>query len=535
MQARSAVLAAGASPSSCLKHAAFSSTNFENILIWETEADIPPGTAFDVQYKQYGEKVWLNKRECQSITQPSCNLTRETENFTEHYYARVRATGQNYCSSKWVRSERFEPRKETIIGAPEVEYIPNVRSIKFLIQPPYTPLRGEDDRQLTIEDIYSKFGSVDYHLTIFNQRTHQKVKHNLRSLATDSFKSQFDFRGISSFQPLTLTVEHIIKPINLSRPALLIPEAQLPQISQSLDKTLDPQRSFCPPETVYQQQASVPAFQPPAQPRCLESTSPPGYAPQIAEQSVPCAVSSETLPPNYGVCGEGTDLVDKRKLQPNQTLKEVSPDCFVGGKLVIQMLGKSCSHWNYKEQRPELSLWKSSDTRESVLLQEIPGQTQQLLLQPDGVKSEVHIPQPPLSLLEQGSCYRQQRAEPLPLLSSVKVDRDSVPEDESLSSLSAAFLLSVCTGNNLPGEHNTEWWMSLDSFAHSENKLQFPETQKIEMLTAAKELNCTKLNNAVSQDTISDQDSGIPLTMLFKDINLKVQWDQGMDENTEIY
>lgn len=39
--------------SSCLKRAAFSSTNFENILTWETEADIPPGTVYDVQYKQY--------------------------------------------------------------------------------------------------------------------------------------------------------------------------------------------------------------------------------------------------------------------------------------------------------------------------------------------------------------------------------------------------------------------------------------------------------------------------------------------------
>ncbi|NXD11481.1 I22R1 protein, partial [Nothocercus nigrocapillus] len=73
------------------KHAAFSSTNFENILIWETEADIPPGTSFDVQYKQYGEKVWLNKPECQSITRPFCNLTRETDNVAEHFYARVRA------------------------------------------------------------------------------------------------------------------------------------------------------------------------------------------------------------------------------------------------------------------------------------------------------------------------------------------------------------------------------------------------------------------------------------------------------------
>ncbi|XP_025953841.2 interleukin-22 receptor subunit alpha-1 [Dromaius novaehollandiae] len=589
--------------SSCLKHAAFSSTNFENILIWETEADIPPGTAFDVQYKQYGEKVWLNKPECQHITQPFCNLTRETENFTEHYYARVRATGHNYCSSKWVRSERFEPRKETIIGAPEVEYIPNVRSIKFLIQPPYTPLRGEDDRQLTIEDIYSKFGTVDYHLTIFNQRTHQKWtknEHNrefevsnldpdteyngtvriyvlekgsksqvfgVRTLADNTWllycfvalafsaglvfaaisyvickyikqrsaqPMSLDFRGISSFQPLTLTVEHIIKPINLSRPALLIPEVQLPQISQRLDKALNPQPSFCPPETIYQQQASVPAFQLPAQPHCLASTAP-GYAPQIAEQSVPCAAPGETLPLNYGVCVEGTDCVDKKKLQPNQTLKEVSPDCFVDGKLVIQTLGKGCSHWNYKEQRPELSLWESSDTREAALLQESPGQTQQLLLQPDGVKSKVHIPQLPLSLLEQGSCYRQQRAELLPLLSSVKIDRDSVPEDEPLSPLSAALLLSVCTDNSLPGEHNTEWWMSLDSFSHSENKLQFPETQETEMLTEANELKCTKLNNAMSQDTISDRDSGIPITMLFKDINLKVQWEQGMDENTEIY
>ncbi|NXA41480.1 I22R1 protein, partial [Eudromia elegans] len=73
------------------KHAVFSSTNFENILIWETEADIPPGTAFDVQYKQYGEKGWLNKRECQSITRSFCNLTRETADVAEHFYARVRA------------------------------------------------------------------------------------------------------------------------------------------------------------------------------------------------------------------------------------------------------------------------------------------------------------------------------------------------------------------------------------------------------------------------------------------------------------
>ncbi|KAM8796009.1 interleukin-22 receptor subunit alpha-1 [Eudromia elegans] len=589
--------------SSCLKHAVFSSTNFENILIWETEADIPPGTAFDVQYKQYGEKGWLNKRECQSITRSFCNLTRETADVAEHFYARVRASAHSACSTHWVRSERFQPQKETVIGAPEVEYIPNVRSIKFLIQPPYTPLRGEDNRQLTVEDIYSKFGAVDYHLTIFNQRTHQKWtknEHNkefevsnldpdteyngtvhisilertskaqvfwVRTLADNTWllycfvalafaaglvfaaisyviykyvkqrsaqPMSLDFREISPFQPLTLTVEHIIKPINLSSSALFTHEVQLPQLSQHFDKALDPQRSFRLPETIYQQQAGVAALPLSMQPLCSTSPSPPAYAPQTAPQSVPCAASSCTLPPNYSMCVEGTSQDDK-KLQPNHMLKEVSPDYFVGGKLVIPSLGKNWSHWDYKEQRPEVSLWESSDMGAPALLQEGPGQKGQLLLQAGTGTGKVHIPQRPLSVLQHGGCYRHQSAELLPLLSSVKVNRHSGPEEESLPSLSTGFLLSVLTGSSLPEEHDTKWWMSPDSFSHPENKLQFPETQETEMETAAEELNCTKLSNAVSQDTSSDQDSGVSFTTLFKDIDLKVQWEEGMDENTEIY
>ncbi|XP_008933897.1 PREDICTED: interleukin-22 receptor subunit alpha-1 [Merops nubicus] len=586
--------------SSCLKRAAFSSTNFENILTWETEANIPPGTVFDVQYKQYGEKSWLNKRECQSITQPFCNLSRETENVSEHYYARVRATGHS-CSSSWLPSERFEPRKETIIGAPEVEYIPYVRSIKFLIHPPYTPLRGEDDRQLTIEDIYSKFGAVDYQLTIFNQRTHQKWTKNENnkefevsnldpdteyngtvsiSLLQKSSKAQvfwvktladntwllycfvplafcaglvfaavsygiykyvkqhgaqpmsLDFRGISPFQPLTLTVEHIIKPISLPKPPLLIPEVQLPQISHHLDRALEPLRSFHLPDTAYQQQAEVPALQLPMQPACLAGPAPTCYAPQAGKQSLPTATSSKSLPLTYGVCGEGTDRADKKNLQPTQMLKDVSPDSFVGGMLITQMLDKSCSHWNYKEQKPNLALWNSSDTTESVLSQGGPGQTQQLLLQPDGMESKEHVPQLSLSLLEQGGCYRQQTAQPPQLLSSVKVNTDYIREDEPLSSLPAAFLLSVSPGHSFSGESNTKQWMLPDSFSHSANKLQFPETPESETLMATKEPGCTELNNA-SPDTISDWDHGTPLTMFFKDLNLKVLWDQ--DENTEFY
>ncbi|XP_015738819.1 interleukin-22 receptor subunit alpha-1 isoform X1 [Coturnix japonica] len=580
--------------SSCLKRVAFSSTNFENILTWETEADIPPGTVFDVQYKQYGEKAWLNKRECQSITQPFCNLTHETENFTEHYYARVRAVSRR-CSSNWVCSERFEPRKETIIGAPEVEYIPHVRSIRFLIHPPYTPLRGEDGHQLNIEDIYSKFSAVDYHLTLFNQRTHQKWiknEHNkefevsnldpdteyngtvhLYLLERSSKRQVFwvktlpdntwlfycfvalgfcaglvfaaigyvtykyvkqhgaqpmslDFRGISSFQPLTLTVEHIIKPINLSKPSLLTPEAQFPQVGRCLDKPLEPPQPFHPSSGTYQQQANLSVFHG-VHLLCSVSAAPAGYAPQTSEKS------TANLPTTYGVCVDGTDHSNKNNFCPNQLPKEDLSDSSAGGKLISHMLGESSSHWNYKEQQPNVAPWASSAMRDSALVHGSPQQTQQLLLWNDGVESEDHLPQLLLPSMEQGGCYRQQAVKLPLLLSSVTADTDCVPEDECLSRPSAAPLLSVSTRNNLPGE-NTKWWESPHSVSHSENKVQFQETWEAEETPAAQELNCKELGSVVSPDTISEYSSGISFSTLFKDLNLKLLWDQA-DENTAFY
>ncbi|RMB91319.1 hypothetical protein DUI87_32458 [Hirundo rustica rustica] len=576
--------------SSCLKRAAFSSTNFENILTWETEADIPPGTVFDVQYKQYGEKSWLTKRECQSITQLFCNLSQETENFTEHFYGRVRARG---CSSSWVRSERFEPRKETIIGAPQVEYVPYVRSIKFLIRPPLTPLRGEDDQQLTVEDIYSKFGAVDYHLTIFNQRTQQQWTKNehskefevsnldpdteyngtvyiyllqrrsrpqvfwVKTLADKTWilyclvalafcaglvfaagayviykyikqrnaqPRALDFRGISSFQPLSLTVEHIIKPLTFSRPCHLIPEVQLAQMSSRLDWALEPPRPFC----AYQQQVDVPTLQLPPRPCQVGMPAPSAHAPQTAEQSVPAGTARSSLPLTYGLCGEGTDLAD-RSSQPDQRLKEVSPDRSADGKLQTQALGKSCSHWDYKEQQPKAALWKSRDRLESVVIQGSPGQSQ-LLLQSEGLENAERVSQLSLSLLEQGGCYTRQAQLPL-LLSAGRAAPDYAPEEELLAPLSAALLLSVRTGTDLPAENPAEQWKLPEPSPHPAHKAQLPETAAVEMFPAAKELSCTELS--VSPGSSPGRDTGTPLSMLFKDLDLKVQWDE--EDSMEFY
>lgn len=324
-----------------------------------------------------------------------------------------------------------------------------------------------------------------------------------------------DFRGLSSFQPLTLTVEHIIKPINVSKPSLLIPEAQFSQVGQCLDKALELPQPFHPSSGTYQQQDNLSVFQG-AHLLCSVSAAPAGYAPQTSEQS------TANLPMTYGVCVDGIDHSNKNNFLPNQLLKEVLSDSSAGGKLISHTLGKSCSCWNYREQQPNVALWDSSAMRDSALVHGSPQQIQQLLLRTDGAEGEEHLPQLLLPSVEQGGCYRQQTAELPLLLSSVTVDTDCAQDDESQSRPSAAHFLSVSNGNNLPGE-NTEWWVSPDS----ENKVQFQETWE-----AAQELNCMKLDNVVSQDTTSEYRNGISLTTLFKDLNLKVLWDQA-DENTE--
>ncbi|XP_032936643.1 interleukin-22 receptor subunit alpha-1 [Catharus ustulatus] len=554
---------------SCVKRAAFSSTNFENILTWETAAEIPPGTVFDVQYKQYGEKSWLSKRECQSITQLFCNLSRETENFREHFYGRVRARG---CSSSWVRSERFEPRKETTIGAPQVEPIPRVRSIRFLIQPPLTPLRGEDGQQLTVEDISSKFGAVDYHLTIFNQRTQQQWTKNehskefevsnlepdteyngtvymcllqrrskaqvfwVKTLADKTWilyclvalafcaglvfaasayviykyikqhRAQpraLDFRGIPPFQPLTLTVEHIIKPLSLSKPSLSIPEVQLAQMSQHLDWALQPPG----PLGAYQQQTDFPALQLPPEPCQGHIPAPSAYTPQKVGHSIPAAPRS-SLALTYGLCVEGSE--HQHSSQTDQELQEVSADCSVDGNLPIQGLGRSCSRWDYQEQQP---LWDSSDRLESVVIQGSPGQPQ-LLLQSEMGNAEC-VSQLSLSLLEQGGCYTAQAELPL-LLAAGKAAPGCAAEQELLAPL----LLSVRTGNPPAEQH----WVLPEPFPH---KVQLPEAAAMQMLPAGKELSCTELSLPPAQHTHT------PLSLLFKDLDLKVQWDE--EDSTECY
>nr|XP_002716023.1 interleukin-22 receptor subunit alpha-1 [Oryctolagus cuniculus] len=139
--------------SDLLQHVKFQSSNFENILTWDSGPESTPDTVYSVEYKTYGEREWLAKAGCQRITRRSCNLTVETGNLTEHYYARVTAVGAGgWTDTKMTR--RFSSLQHTAIKPADVTCIPKVRSIQVVIHPAPTPIHAGDGHQLTLEDIF---------------------------------------------------------------------------------------------------------------------------------------------------------------------------------------------------------------------------------------------------------------------------------------------------------------------------------------------------------------------------------------------
>ncbi|XP_030074693.1 interleukin-22 receptor subunit alpha-1 [Microcaecilia unicolor] len=184
------------STANCLplpKNVTFKSVNFEHIVHWEASAG---DTAYSVQYKKYGESEWLLKSDCQNITNTFCNLTLELD-WTEQYNARVAAVSKN-CTSRWVDSKRFSP-KRTAFGRPTLSYVAGVRSIKFVIQPPYIPLRSKDGYQETVESIYNY--DILYHLIISNLKTSKQWRMTKKEKEIDvvSLDPDTEYNGIVFF------------------------------------------------------------------------------------------------------------------------------------------------------------------------------------------------------------------------------------------------------------------------------------------------------------------------------------------------
>uniref|UniRef100_A0A8C3VXN4 Interleukin-22 receptor subunit alpha-1 n=1 Tax=Catagonus wagneri TaxID=51154 RepID=A0A8C3VXN4_9CETA len=172
--------------SDLLQHVKFQSSNFENILTWDSRPDSSPDTIYSVQYKKYGEREWLAKEGCQQITRKSCNLTVETGNLTELYYARVTAIDAGGRSAT-KRTDRFSSLQHTTIKPPDVTCIPKMRSIQMIVHPSYTPIRTGNGHLLTLEDIFQDL--LFYRLELHINDTYQ--------MHLVGKKREFEFIGLT--------------------------------------------------------------------------------------------------------------------------------------------------------------------------------------------------------------------------------------------------------------------------------------------------------------------------------------------------
>ncbi|XP_072355766.1 uncharacterized protein [Scyliorhinus torazame] len=142
----------------------FWSIDLQNIVHWELAREKGCRILSAVQYKVYGEKDWRNKEECQNITITECDLSNETADIEEYYYARVRAvSGTGF--SDWNKSGRFNPKVETRISSPKVRVETGVGSISIILT---APNKWKNNKAISLAEVFQE---LKYNLSVINRKT----------------------------------------------------------------------------------------------------------------------------------------------------------------------------------------------------------------------------------------------------------------------------------------------------------------------------------------------------------------------------
>lgn len=169
--------AVSSSPSSPI-NVIFSSVNLRNILQWSPGNGTPDYTHFTVQYTIYGDSVegskgkvnWREVRQCTRIARSWCDLSNETMDLEQGYYARVRAVSRK-ASSKWtVTPRRFDPKTDTSFGPPVVSVETEDNSAIITLK---GPMRYQPDNHTPGVSMSTLYPTMTYNLSIHNTRRNQ--------------------------------------------------------------------------------------------------------------------------------------------------------------------------------------------------------------------------------------------------------------------------------------------------------------------------------------------------------------------------
>ncbi|XP_056150154.1 interleukin-20 receptor subunit alpha [Lampris incognitus] len=157
----------------------FSSMNLRNVLHWYPENDTQQNVHFTVQYAIYGDRFegsgerqvyWRVVQQCKDIEWTWCDLTNETQDLEQGYYARVRAVVKKR-SSKWMVTERrFDPKSDTSFGPPLVSFVMEGNSAIFTLRGPMRYQPNNHNPEISMAILYPH---MSYNLSVHNTRHNQ--------------------------------------------------------------------------------------------------------------------------------------------------------------------------------------------------------------------------------------------------------------------------------------------------------------------------------------------------------------------------
>ncbi|XP_041108790.1 interleukin-22 receptor subunit alpha-2-like [Polyodon spathula] len=155
------------------KRVEFRSLNYNNVLHWKSGKRLDIKPLYFVQYKIYGDTRWSNKTACWGINEKFCDLSKETSDNREWYYARVCAATPD-VQSDWVFSQKFIPYLTTVIGPPETKLWARETSILVQLKPPHSPFKRRNGSWISMKRLHD----LKYRIYITNNELDQ-LKHVL--------------------------------------------------------------------------------------------------------------------------------------------------------------------------------------------------------------------------------------------------------------------------------------------------------------------------------------------------------------------
>ncbi|KAJ7411698.1 interleukin-20 receptor subunit alpha isoform X1 [Willisornis vidua] len=153
-----------------IRNVRFESINMKNVLHWSAPEGTGNGVLYKVKYSVYGVGKWIRKPECRNINRTWCDLSSETSDYEEQYYASVKAF-LNGMFSDWVETTRFNPLTDTKIDPPIVSVSSTDKSISIILTAPEKWKRSPEEESMSLLQVYP---GLQYNVSVLNKKTKKR-------------------------------------------------------------------------------------------------------------------------------------------------------------------------------------------------------------------------------------------------------------------------------------------------------------------------------------------------------------------------